>query len=384
MTSLNLIAAYYRLRGYASTYGLLLMVFASTAVVFMALLWPAFRYYHTASANAATWDIHVNGPITSLDTEEIVRIAGPTAQWSSASHGGLHARVVRNGRSTTNGDSYVINRVSGEPFALTWAPPGIVLSGRLDSPDSAGLDWVTARRLHARIGDTLVYRKAFVDPEGAERAFTGSARITAILSTTYDSRGLIFIAPKELERALQSTVGIAASDVFIRVKQPERVASKLKRLPAARNWGVVTKAEYHREALAGAEGSGAHSYGERGVLVAAAVLLALILRDLLVRISRRRRSLAILYSLGSRPRPLVVAHVIEQLVLLSVILVAGYLAGPRLLVTVTGLYPPAETLRSIAVLWLGGSILLVAVCATYVFWSMRERSLVLLASDLGE
>jgi hypothetical protein len=378
-----LIGHYYRSRPLGTVLGLLLMTSVACAVVFMGTLWPAFRYHHTASAEAARWDVHVNGPLSRADAAALRAIADRTgSQTAELANRGAIKRLTASGRTIADaGDLYALNPAGSSDFEATWAPRALVVRGAMSGPDAVGIDWVTARRVGVRVGDTLVITQVYADPDGRVRAQDTGARVTAVLATTAELRGVVMRSSPQLQQALERSVGVVATDAFFRSSDPEGLVRSFRVLPGAANWSVTTRGAYQRSSQAAAQNAGARAYGSAGLLVAATMLFAFVLRELIVRMTRRRSSLAVLFSLGQKASGLLGAHLLEQTAIVVVVSWIGYSLGIELLVTQVGLFPPEATRATLLTSWLGCVALLGAASLMLVRRRLTERSLVATASD---
>lgn len=378
-----LIGGYHARRAVSSVFGIALMAACAAAVVFMGMLWPAFRYHHMASAESARWGVHVNGPLTDADVELI-------AETARSSHADSRIEVVNRGSlselssdsaAVAGGDLYAHDPAGAVDFALAWAPAPLVVAGDMDYPAAVGIDWVTARALAVAPGDTVTFTQVYSARSGARNEQSGTARVSAILATTKELRGLVMQSPAALRAAVQSTVGVVATDAFVETDQPARIARALGALPAAQNWTVETAAAHRAAATAAALSAGAQTYGQAGLLVTTGVLLAIMLRDLFTRMGRRRSPLAILYSMGARPSHLIAAHLAEQTFIIVVVLATGYRFGLHVLVEQVGLYPPLAARAALLGSWTLFAVVLALACAALVAARSREHSLVAVAAD---
>jgi hypothetical protein len=377
---LVLIGHYYIRRLVGTALGLLLMVVVAAAVVFMGMLWPAFRFHHTASASSAEWDVHVNGPLSQEDVEAIKGVIGPDGRVESANRGAIR-RVSKGTRAVADpGDLYAADPLTTD-HAFMWTPEQLVLKGSMADPHAAGIDWVTARRIGAGIGDTITFSQVYSDPSGLLQTHSGSARISAILATTANLRGVVMQSSPELQETVRQTVGILATDLFAESESADELVRQVSMLPGAENWTVQTRNDYQRASVAAAENAGAHAYGATGLLVAAVMLFVVMLRDLFVRMGRRRSACAVLYSVGQRSKGLLGIHLLEQLALVGGVSAAGYLLGTSLLVDQIGLYPPAGSRGLLFGVWSVCVAVLALTCAWLVHNRMNDRSLIADASD---
>jgi len=133
-----LIGRYYAVRSVSAALGLALMAAAAGAVVFMGLLWPAFWYHHTASAAAARWDVHVNGPLSRADVEALRSLAGEHGfdGGTQLANRGAIKRLDAGGRSIPDvGDLYALHPVGPPQFSLTWVSDRLV-----NRPEIGGFD----------------------------------------------------------------------------------------------------------------------------------------------------------------------------------------------------------------------------------------------------
>lgn len=372
-----LIGRYYRLRPVSAVLGFMLMTLAAAAVVFMGMLWPAFRYHHTASAVAARWDVHVNGPLAQSDVDAMLGTAADLGTHGVAlANRGAIKRLEADGRALGDaGDLYALSPAGERDFALAWTAQPLVVSGTMRDHDAAGIDWVTARRLGVGVGDSVHYTQVYADSDGALRTQRGTARLSAVLSTTSELRGLVVRSSPELQDVLERTVGVVATDAFFESSDPTGLEARLAALPGAENRSVTTRSGYQRSARASALNAGARAYGSTGLLIAAGFLFVAVLRELTVRMARRRSSLAVLYSLGQRSGGLLAIHLLEQLVIVGAVSSGGYALGIELLVSQVGLFPPRDSRMTLGAAWLLFVALLAFVCVWMVRRSIAARAL---------
>ncbi len=378
-----LIGRYYRLRAVSAVLGLLLMTSAAAAVVFMGMLWPAFRYHHTGSADAARWDVHVNGPLAQSDVDALLGAAAESgARRVEFANRGAIKRLSAGGRVVHDaGDLYALSPSGEADFELTWAAAPLVVSGAMRGQNAAGVDWVTARRLGVGVGDSVSFTQVYAGPDGALRMQRGTARLSAVLATTSDMRGLVVRSSPELQSVVEHTVGVVATDAFFESSDPAGLEARLAALPGAEDRTITTRSVYQRSARASAHHAGARAYGSTGLLVAAGLLFVAVLRDLLVRLARRRSSLAVLYSLGQRTGGILGVHLLEQSAIVGVVSSAGYLLGIELLVSQVGLYPPRDSRTTLCAAWLLCVAVLAVVCLSMVRRRITERSLIASAAE---
>lgn len=377
---LVLIGHYYIRRLVGTALGLLLMVAVAAAVVFMGMLWPAFRFHHTASALSAEWDVHVNGPFSREDVEAIKGAVGPDGRVEFANRGAIR-RISKGARTVADpGDLYASDpETDGHTFM--WTPERLVLTGSMTDSDAVGVDWVTAQRIGAGIGDTITFSQVYSEPSGLLRTCSGSARISAILATTANLRGVVMRSSPELQETVQQTVGVVATDLFAESDRADELARQVSMLPGAENWTVQTRAAYQRSSIATAENAGARAYGVTGLFLAAVMLFVVMLRDLFVRMGRRRSACAVLYSIGQRSKGLLGIHLVEQFTIVGGVSAVGYLLGTSLLVDQMGLYPPEDSRVLLLGLWSLCVVVLALTCAWLVHNRMNDRSLIADASD---
>jgi hypothetical protein len=380
---LVLIGYYYARRPVGTALGLLLAILMAATAVFMGMLWPAFRYHLTASASTAQWDVHINGPLAKRDADAVVRTAaaGGGRRIAFANRGAIRTLRSRRRLLRNAGDLYALTSRGDADQALAWAPNALVLKGSMNGRRAAGVDWVTARRLRVGIGDQVALTQVYAEPSGWPRRQVATVTVSAILATTTDLRGVVTRSPDGLQRVLEQTVGIVATDAFVTTDDPVGLVRQLRTLPGSENWTVVTRAAWQRQSAAAAENAGARTYGLFGVVAATAVLFVVVLQDLLVRTTRRRSSLAILYSLGARPAGLIALHLAEQLVVVAGVSSLGYTLGTSLLVDQVGLCPPPQAGVTLLGVWLGCVFALAATCGLLIHGRLADRSLIATASE---
>jgi hypothetical protein len=187
----------------------------------MGMLWPAFRYHLTASSANARWDVHVNGPLSRSEAAAVARAAAEDGRSVAFANRGAIRTLLSRSRVLTNaGDLYAM-RPSGKPdYGLAWAPPALVLKGAMSGPHAAGIDSVSARRLGIRIGDRVCLKQVYAGPSGRLATQVTTVTVSAILATTVDLRGVVIRSPEPLQRALERSVGIVATDAFVRTDDP--------------------------------------------------------------------------------------------------------------------------------------------------------------------
>ncbi len=203
----------HRRRALASVRTVVLLALVMALAFFLAAFWPAKEFAETAAYAHARFDVSVNGPLRQADVDRIGRLLPGGASWITVYSGNLTS--VEAGGRVVDGTPAVLYRPErSDDVRLTYFSPGLLLDGAMGSAASAGIDSITAGRLHVGIGDVLSYKQR-IDANSAHDQH-GSARITAVFAPTAAGNGVILPLTGGLAKALAGRDRIVGSDLFIR------------------------------------------------------------------------------------------------------------------------------------------------------------------------
>lgn len=370
------VATYYvllehRRRALVTMRTVVLLALVMALAFFLAAFWPAKEFAETAAYAHARSDISVNGPLRQADITRIRRIL-PAGAASIPVYTGNLTSIEASGRVLEGTPAVLYPPASARDVLLTYFSPGLLLDGDMASDSSAGVDAVTAKRLHIAIGDILSYQQK-VDANTAHNLH-GSATVTAIFAPTNATTGVILPLRADLGRALAGSEKIIASDLFIRTgstTSPTQTADALATLDGAQNWNITVVTD--RLSRARKEVDGAASRPIRMSIVFGALLVysIYVLRDQSARLDRRRRDVAIIISMGEPIGRFSIVFIAEQLALAATATVLGVWIADYVLGAYLHLYIPGQAKLSLGGLAIGVNLAI----AIAIAFQLRHRLL---------
>lgn len=305
----------HRARAFETARQVVVLAVVLGLTLYMATLWPALRLANTAPADAATWDVWINGPLTAEMLSEIRQLAGSGT-----------STVAINGAPTTavgvDGDLHpnscgvwyfstdTIEALDDTPWSGAFRQEGMITSA-----GQCGLDTATARDLKADIGDTITFRVEFPLPDGTVQPVIQTAEVAALYETTREPRGIFVALQPGVAELLAESLGdgVVASDVYLTNPGGESaILANLGDALAEEQVSIRSRSRYVADSYEAAEAAVDGTYVTALVLAGLLVYLIWTLREQYVRFSRRRRSIAILHSLGLPLGPVTGALAAEQ------------------------------------------------------------------------
>jgi hypothetical protein len=324
-------------------------------IFFFAALWPAINFTYTATFQHAQYSLLLNGPLTKKDIETVLNVLGVPDSAYIGVHRTAVDRLSASNHVLYGIDCFFFKPADYQKTPLTFFSKGLLLRGAVDRPDAWGIDFMTAKQLGVGVGDRLELEQSLGDEQGNIVNLKQSGIVGAVYAPTNEVRGIIVPASREVSKLL-SLDGIVGNDLFLKVggESLEEAVRKIEALPASKEWLIETVPEaYLNGKLAVEQTINRHI---RYAMIWASLLIygIYILREQFLRLERRKKDLAILFSLGMEERKLHGLFLFEQLFLNISTAVFGFLVGKYFLQDILGVFIPRETY-----LFLGGYILLI-------------------------
>lgn len=322
---------------------------AIVAVLFLfAAIWPALNFMFTATFQNAQYDVRVNGPLTEADVKSIKKALDPWKPvYVGVNEGAANSLLVA-GRSFNGSQVYYFQPNDFKRVQLTFFSPGLLVKGSINRSDAWGIDEMTANRIGVSVGDKLAFEQVFSDPEGNSKKIRQTGVIRAIYASTSEVHGIVAPLTTDVARSIRISVGegpVAYSDLFIKAgsgTQQDLLAS-LNKVPKAKEWLIEPVDQAYENGKARVEQTLNRNIRYTTIWAALLVYGIYILREQFTRIDKRKKGLAILFSLGLSKGRLYQMFALEQLGINLTTAIFGTWLGKYLLQDMMGLYVPRET-----------------------------------------
>jgi ABC-type lipoprotein release transport system permease subunit len=318
---------------------------------FFAAMWPAVNYMFTATFQNARYDLRINGPLTKQDIQLINQNLSSNAFELTGLNAGSVERVYVNGKTFyQNIINYYYQPSQVNRIVMTYFSDGLLLKGAMRKADAWGIDYMTAKRFGVGIGDKIAFDQSIGDRFGNIRKVHRAGIISAIYAPTNEVNGLVSPANPEVTKLL-SADGVVFTDVFIKLSgnSPSQAAAMIRSIPKSREWLVDPVPEAYAKGAARVEQTLNRNVRYATIWAALLVYAIFILREQFSRMERRKKNLAILFSLGLSETRLVKMFTLEQILLNTLTGFLGIALGIYVLQGNLGLYIPNETSMSMSV-----------------------------------
>jgi len=305
----------HRARAFETARQVVVLAVVLGLTLYMAALWPALRLANTAPADAATWDVWINGPLTEEILSEIEQLAGSDTR-AVAINGAPTAAVGIDGTMRPNSrDVWYFSTDNIEALDDTPWSGAFRKSGRIVSTGQCGLDMATARDLHADIGDTITFQVDIPLPDGTVERVSQTAEVAALYETTRYPSGILAELRPDVAALLAESLGegVVASDVYLTNPGGEgALLSRIGDALAERPVSILTRSVYVADSYRAADASVDSGYMTALIVAGLLVYFVWTLREQYIRFGSRQRSIAILHSLGLPLPPVTRALATEQ------------------------------------------------------------------------
>lgn len=333
----------YRKRMYATAKQTFLLSIVIGCLFFFAAMWPSINYEATATFQHAKYDIRMNGPFSSSDVKNILASFERNLSDYFLVNSGAAAKLKANNRSHNGAAVTLYDKEDFGKLSLSFFTDALILSGSMKDPDSIGIDYMTAKNMGIRIGDKIDIEQVYSNLKGEIKEFTLSGFVTAIYAPTNEVKGIIAPHSAQSKKLLSST-GVDYTDIFIKTLNGDQVIPKgIIDMPESKNWLLEPLPAAYANGKARMEQTLNRNIRNATVMISLAIYLVYIMREQFLRIDRRRKNIAILFSMGCSRLRLYKLFFIEQLFVNLVTVTTGFFLGTYILEVIYGVFIPMET-----------------------------------------
>jgi len=352
MLSLIYLLQEYKKRVYLTLRQFSLLTLVVTAIFFFAALWPATNFHYTATFQHGLFDLHINGPLKISDIKRIASIFNlKKKDCIVLSQGG--GEVIVNDKIYKNPTliAWGYPPKDFKNIKLTYFSPGLKLIGSMDTTNSWAIDYMTAKLLGVGLGSRvgiLVNLGQNTEEKMVKKVFWGN--INAVYASTKEVFGLLIPYYKEISENIQKNYNEFATDMFIKLpKKYPRAVIEQKLLPLEKDLqpNIEIRPEAYKSGKAWVEQMLNRNIRLGTVWLALLVYFVYILREQFLRFERRKKNLAVLFSLGLSKKNFYRLFLLEQLFLNAPPVILGFYFGKYMLENF-GMYVPNETVYFLA------------------------------------
>ncbi|KAF0209464.1 MAG: hypothetical protein Q8S43_03505 [Actinomycetota bacterium] len=333
---------------------LVFLTIVLSSMVYLSGIWPVMSYFHTAQSLSAAYVARLNGPITAAQYASVVASMTSSGGEAVGLSIGSNAQVAAAGRQPVEygGDLYLYDPGCENAVQRLLLGDALVLRGSMSGSDACALDIVSAKRLKVRIGDTIEFSQLVTANDGAPLTLHGAGVVRAIYGTNADVRGLIAPLPTA-QRAGAGGADVAYTDIFFYSANSDETLARLSSITSNPEWTIQSRSQAVAIAERRAVAASGPQFRTTALIAGLLIYAVYVLREQFVRIGRRRRAVAIMFSMGSSIRSIIGLMIAEQIAICVATGIAGLLIGKLLIESTLGMYIPAEATTTF-VLWLVG------------------------------
>lgn len=323
-------------------------------IFYFAAMWPSVNFSHTATYQHAKYDVFVNGPLKSRDVKNI--LAFKRKSGSIKGIGFMTGYLDKVFSKTKIIDGIRVFYYAPKDFKrinLSYFSDGLLVEGQIAKSDEWAIDYMTAKKLDIRIGDIISFKNVYSDGK-QNRTIRQSGKIAAIYASTNEVVGLLVPLQAEIKKLLyKSTEGVIYADLFLKfINNKNSFVSYAMNLRKDEEWLIQPLAEGYAQGRAAFEQTLNRNIRNATVWISMFIYLIYILREQFLRIDRRKKNLAILFSLGFSQIRIYKLFITEQLILNLSTAAMGFWLGKYLLEDTYGVFIPKETTYFLAGLFI--------------------------------
>lgn len=369
---INYMISEYKRRAYYFAKQTVLFSVVVGCIFAFSALWPAMDFYHTALYQHSKFDIAINGPITGKEFNEIKKLAGSSSRLV-ATNSPQAQQIVVNGRAYRKEINVILfEKKDHKDIGLTYLSDGLIVAGNIEK-DGIALDALSASYLGAGIGDDVTLVFEFVNQDNLEKVnMSLSGKLTALFAPTSNIAQSAAAPISDEIKNYFSREEVIYSDLFIKTDS-RQLPALLSKVNAHGQLNISPISRLRVMARSAADMSLNRNIQHGMIWVALSIYLIYSLREQFLRIESRKKNIAIFISLGMPARKLFAMFSVEQLVVNSIIAVAGMYIGKYILQDMWAMYIPRETyvFNAIFILLINIFVLLL----TFMQLSYRIRKL---------
>lgn len=355
----------YRRRIYTTVRQLLFLAVVIAVTFFFAAMWPSINFMFTATFQHARYDITVNGPLSAQDVESIKQAFGSHLGSVIGLHAGMTGGIHTESKeyASLGLPNYYYLPSAADKIPWTMFSDGLLLQGSMQEEGAWGIDYMSSRKLDVGIGDTVSFDQTFVDGSGNTHELRQTGTIRAIYAPTNEVHGIL--SPADSRTAgVYGADGVIYTDLFIELQNisPAEGEMLIRDLPQSKEWLIEAVPFAYERGQARVEQTLNRNVRYATIWAALLVYAIFLFREQLMKVERRKKTVAILFSLGLSERQLIRMFALEQIVSSLITAVLGISLGLSIIQDFLGLYIPRETIVSMSMLI--GVIVMLSIAAT--------------------
>lgn len=341
---LTYLFAEYKKRMFLTLRHVAFLVIVVGLLFFFAAIWPSTNFAYTATFQHANYDVRVNGPLTRADVQHIVETIKPVGGRYVGLNAGFADKLFVGDRMYKGVSNVYFSPDEYGGIPATYFSNGLLLQGSMGERDSWGIDYMTAKKLGVRLGERIYFHQSVSDKNGTIAHIESAGTISAIYAPTNEVNGIISPMTKDASSKL-GREGVVYTDVFINAPRitPDELAQRLAKTPEAKGWLVEPVPEAYARGKAAVDQMLSRNIRYGTIWAALLVYAIFILREQFNKMERRKKNIAILFSLGLSEGRLLRMLVTEQAAMNLATAILGLWFGKYILQDTLGLYVPRET-----------------------------------------
>lgn len=364
----------YKKRLFITMRQLCFLVVVMAIAFFFAAMWPAMNFMFTATFQNAQYDIKVNGPLTAQDLNSIKKVLGSNIRSMTGLYAGSVERIHANNKVIElNLINYYYQPSANSHVPLTIFSDGLLLQGSMKKEDAWGIDIMSSKRLGLDIDDRISFDQSVVDSSGKVHKLHQSGIIKAIYAPTSEVSGIISPADSKTT-GLLSTDGVIYTDFFIGLQNisPSEGEMLIRSIPKSNEWLIESVPAAYARGKARVEQTLNRNIRYSTIWAALLIYAIFLLREQFSRMERRKKNIAILFSLGLSEHNMIRMFALEQVVLNLFTGLFGIALGLFIVQDNLGLYVPNETVISMSIFISGIIILCLALTIVQTVYRLRR------------
>lgn len=367
------LASEYRRSAFVAARRLVFLTIVLGSMVYLSGIWPVMSYFHTAQSLSATYDARLNGPITAAQYASVVASVTTPGSDAVGLAIGSNAELAVAGRQPVEyaGDLYLYDPGQAEAVQRLLLGDSLVLTGALTGVDGCALDVVSAQRLGVGLGDAIEFAQRVTTADGAPLTLHGSGVLRAIYGTNAEIRGLIAPLPVA-QRLGAGGADVAYTDIFFRSPNTGETIARLSALAPNPEWAMQSRAQAIEIGERRAVSASGPQFRTTALIAGLVIYAVYVLREQFVRLGRRRRAFAIMFSMGSGIKNIVALMITEQLAICATTGVLGLLIGKALIESTLGMYIPSQATTTFLMWLIGLNVVALGILAVQLVLNFKR------------
>jgi ABC-type lipoprotein release transport system permease subunit len=335
--------AEYRRRFSQTARHVLVLTVIVACLFFFTAMFPSASFHFTATYQFAKYDMLINGPLKESDISFVIDRLSPYGPNCIPLIRGTADEVYTERSSLGAVDIFYYRAEDFKNIYFTYFSKELILKGEIADDSSVGIDYMNARRLGVDIGDSIRIRTRIPDGRGGVKVVFHEGTIDALFEPTNEVNGIVAPLSPDMKDLFDKN-GLAATDLFIRLHKGSAENATLRLSEKSKEWLIEPLSEAYAAGKRKLEETFNRNVRYGTMWVALIVYAILVLREQAQRMARRKKTIAILFSLGMSEAALYRALALEQLFLNITTGLCGTLLGRYLMENQFGMYIPRETL----------------------------------------